>query len=256
MIDEIWGSGVVEQPARKQKRTRRVAAPELSPFAPKALEGGGTKKTLVQRVHETLLAGFDEGTFQPGERIKAAELAKRLGLSRAPVREALHVLAGQGLVELLPDKGAILRSMSLSDLIEIYEVSAPIAAIGVGAATRRIGEGDNAERVARAMERIRQAGQEAPSYAFYNPLDDYHYVLNEIAEKPYVSYLMRVLNLDYWHRFLAENIDLARHIPRYVENYRRMTDAILAGDWRASKAIMQSHVEWAISLLREREAAQ
>jgi len=246
---------VVKDNTAKPKRTRRSASPELSPFAPKELEGGGTKKTLVQRVHETLLAGFDEGIFLPGERIKAAELAKLLGLSRAPVREALHVLAGQGLVELLPDKGAILRSMTLGDLIETYEVSGPIASFAVGVATRRIGEADNAERVTRAMDRIRAAGNKPPSYAFYDPLDDYHYILNDIAEKPYVSYLMRALNLDYWHRFLAENIDLARHIPRYVDNYQRLTDAVLAGDWRASEAITKSHVEWAISLLRERESA-
>lgn len=224
----------------------------MSPFTPKELADGGTKKTLVQRVHETLLSGFDEGIFQPGERIKAAVLAKRLGLSRAPVREALHVLAGQGLVELLPDKGAILRSMTLSDLIEIYEVSAPIAAIAVGAAARRITEDDNAQRVTNAMAQIIEAGKKPPSHAFYIPLDEYHYVLNEIASKPYVSYLMRVLNLDYWHRFLAENIDLEQHIPRYLDNYRRMTDAILAGDWRAGEAIMQSHVAWAISLLDDR----
>lgn len=246
---------MAETKKTRTKPVRRSAMPDISPFAPKELEGGGTKKTLVQSVHETLLAGFDEGIFLPGERIKAAELAKRLGLSRAPVREALHVLAGQGLVELLPDKGAILRSMTLGDLIETYEVSGPIASFAVGVAARRIGEADNAERVTRAMERIRVAGSQPPSYAFYDPLDEYHYILNEIAEKPYVSYLMRALNLDYWHRFLAENIDLARHIPRYVDNYQRLTDAVLAGDWRASEAIMQSHVEWAISLLRERESA-
>jgi DNA-binding GntR family transcriptional regulator len=244
-----------QKPAQQtaaSKLTRRPMQPEMSPFATKELEGGGTKQTLVQRVHETLLQGFDEGIFLPGERIKAAQLAKRLGLSRAPVREALHVLAGQGLVELLPDKGAVLRSMSLNDLIEIYEVSAGVAAFGVATATRRIGEGDNAERVKRSMERIRDTLKQEPSYAFYDRLDDFHYILNEIAEKPYVSYLMRVLNLDYWHRFLAANIDLARHIPRYVENYQRMADAILAGDWRASEAIMYSHAEWAIGILQER----
>lgn len=246
---------VARKPAQQpsaSRRTPRAVQPEMSPFATKELEGGGTKKTLVQRVHETLLKGFDEGIFLPGERIKAAQLAKRLGLSRAPVREALHVLAGQGLVELLPDKGAVLRSMSLKDLIEIYEVSAGVAAFGVGAAARRIGESDNADRVKRSMERIRDTLKQEPSYAFYDRLDDFHYVLNEIAEKPYVSYLMRVLNLDYWHRFLAANIDLARHIPRYVENYQRMADAILAGDWRASEAIMYGHAEWAISILKER----
>lgn len=236
-------------------RPTRGATQDISPFAPKELEGGGTKKTLVQRVHETLLAGFDEGIFQPGERIKAAELAKRLGLSRAPVREALHVLAGQGLVELLPDKGAILRSMTLDDLIEIYEVSAPIAAIGVVEAARRISEGDNSSRVASAMDEIRTSATKAPSYAFYHPLDEFHFTLNEIADKPYVTYLMKVLNLDYWHRYLAKNIDLSRHIPRYVNNYQRLTDSVLAGDWRASEAIMHSHVEWAMSLLRKRDGS-
>src|SRR5688572_14705972 len=106
-----------------------------SPFAaPKQLAGGGVKTSLVQRVHKTLLENLDEGILHPGQRIKAAELAKRLGLSRAPVREALHVLAGQGFVELHPDKGAIIRALGMEDLIQIYEISGPITTVGVTAA--------------------------------------------------------------------------------------------------------------------------
>lgn len=222
----------------------------LSPFgSPKELASGGVRTTLVQNVYEVLMQGLDEGVFQPGQRIKAAELAKRLGLSRAPVREALHVLAGQGLVEMLPDKGAILRALSLRDVIEIYEIIGRVASVGVIGAARHINDGDNAARVAKAMENIYIAGQQPPSYRFYLALNDLHYVVNEIAERPHVSHLMRMLNVEYWNRYLAANIDLALHIPKYVDNYRRLTEAILAGDWRAAEATIVSHSEWSISLL-------
>ena len=179
-------------------------APPLSPFgAPKEMEGGGQKTTLVQSVYQVLMQGLDEGVFRPGQRIKAAELAKRLGLSRAPVREALHVLAGQGLVEMLPDKGAVLRALSLHDVIEIYDIMGRVASAGVIEAARRINEGDNATRVRAAMDKIHAAGREPPSYRFYLALNELHYVLNDIAERPYVTYLMRLLNVEYWNRYLA-----------------------------------------------------
>jgi DNA-binding GntR family transcriptional regulator len=221
-----------------------------SPFgAPKLMADGSTKTTLVQRVHETLMESLDEGVLRPGQRIKAAELAKRLGVSRAPVREALHILAGQGLVELLPDKGAIMRELSLADLIQIYEVTGPIAKVGVAAAARRIGEGDNRQRVEEAIARIRAARDAPPSYKFYLVLNDFHYLLNEIGQKPYVDYLLGLLNLEYWNRFLAGTIDMRLHIPGYIANYNRMADAVLAGDARAAAAVMDSHVEWSIDLL-------
>lgn len=227
-----------------------------SPFgAPKLRADGSAKTTLVQRVHQTLMEGLDEGIVRPGQRIKAAELAKRLGVSRAPVREALHILAGQGLVELLPDKGAVMRDLSLGDLIQIYEVSGPVAKVGVIAATLRIDEGDNRERVRAAAARIQAAQDAPPSYKFYLVLNDFHYLLNEIGERPYVGYLLGLLNLEYWNRFLAKTIDLKAAIPGYVGNYMRLADAVLAGDARAAAAIMDSHVDWSIRLL-ERSGRQ
>lgn len=228
-----------------------------SPFgAPKLLADGGTKTTLVQRVHQTLMESLDEGILKPGQRIKAAELAKRLGLSRAPVREALHILAGQGLVELLPDKGAVMRVLTLDDLIQIYEVTGPIAKVGVIAATRRINEGNNRQRVEAAIAKIRAAADAPPSYKFYLVLNDFHYLLNEIGEKSYVGYLLGLLNIEYWNRFLAGTIDLKSSIPGYVANYNRLADAVLAGDSRSAAAIMDSHVEWSISLLEKSKAAK
>lgn len=240
----------------KSRKRAATASPPPSLFGPpKLLADGGTRTTLVQQVHRTLMESFDEGVLKPGQRIKAAELAKRLGLSRAPVREALHILAGQGLVELLPDKGAVMRAMTIDDMIQIYEVAGPIARVGVIAATKRIAEGDNRLRVGAAIDKIRAAIDAPPSHQFYRVLNDFHDLLNEIGEKPYIGYLLGILNLDYWHRFLASTLDMKTHIPGYIANYIRLGDAVLAGDVRAASAIMDSHTEWSINLLMQTKSA-
>lgn len=248
-----------QPPGRQSKRanTDEHQQTTMSPFgAPKPLQGGGVKKSLVQSVYEVLMQGMDEGVFLPGQRIKAAELAKRLGLSRAPVREALHVLAGQGLLEMLPDKGAVLRVLSIKDLVQIFEVLGAISTLGVVAATHKINEGTNAERVRAAMEHILEASRQPPSYRFYLALNELHYVLNEIGDRPYVTLLSRILNIEYWNRYLAANIDLEHHIPKYVDNYRRLTDQILAGDAFAAAGAMRSHFEWSTLLLQSMQQSE
>jgi DNA-binding GntR family transcriptional regulator len=245
-------------------KTSRIpaAAPEREngaaiggPFGAKKLSGGGVKTSLVQRVYESIMESLDTGDLTPGSRIVASELALHLGLSRAPVREALAVLAGQGIVELLPDRGAMLRPMSLHDLADIYEISAPVAAVGLKGAALRIGEGDNAERVEAAMAAIAAAGKEiAPRFEFYLVLNEFHYLVNAIAEKPYVDLVLRAVNVEYWNRLLARAIDLERYADQYVRNYRRMADAVLAGDPVAAEAIMLFHASWCVSLLEPVEA--
>ncbi|MEO7135839.1 MAG: GntR family transcriptional regulator [Vicinamibacterales bacterium] len=211
---------------------------------------GGLKTSLVHLVYQTIMAALDAGELTPGSRIIASELATRLGLSRAPVREALAVLAGQGLVELLPDRGAMLRPMSTRDLAAIYEVSAPVAAVGLREAARRIDQGDNAKRIRRAMAAITAAGNTSPpGFEFYLVLNDFHYLVNGIADKPQVDFVLRAVNIEYWNRLLTRAIDLERHAGKYVANYQRITEALLAGDAKSAEAIMLFHADWCVSLL-------
>jgi DNA-binding GntR family transcriptional regulator len=250
------GSAVDKTSRRKPAALEREPAPSVGgPFgSPKKLSGGGVKTSLVQSVYESIMELLDSGALKPGSRIVASELATHLGLSRAPVREALAVLAGQGIVELLPDRGAMLRPMTAHDLAGIYEVSAPVAAVGLKEAALRINEGDNAERVAAAMIAIEQAAKEiAPRFGFYLVLNDFHYLVNAIAEKPYVDLVLRAVNIEYWNRLLAQAIDLDRHADQYVRNYRRMADAVLAGDAAGAEAIMLFHAAWCVSLLEPAE---
>jgi DNA-binding GntR family transcriptional regulator len=80
--------------------------------------------TSSLRVSEELREAILSGEFEPGERLRTVSLAKRFGSSRTPVREALVQLEGEGLVDIEPRRGALVRSFASADLIDLYEIRA------------------------------------------------------------------------------------------------------------------------------------
>ena len=76
------------------------------------------------RVRDLLEEAILEGELKPGERLRAEALAQRFGTSRTPIREALLQLEAQGLVEVEPNRGAVVRAFDRDDLRDLYEVRA------------------------------------------------------------------------------------------------------------------------------------
>lgn len=97
-----------------------------------------TVGTSAERVYAELHRAILCGEYAPGERLRTAALAERLGTSRTPVREALVLLDGDGLVELEPRRGAIVRTFDPEDLIDLYEVRALLEARAAQRAATRI----------------------------------------------------------------------------------------------------------------------
>jgi DNA-binding GntR family transcriptional regulator len=82
------------------------------------------------------------GTYRPGERIKEAEIAQAMGMSRSPVREAVVHLANEGLIKLNPQKGAFVRDFDIREARELYEVREAVEIQAVRLAAARAGEED------------------------------------------------------------------------------------------------------------------
>ena len=77
---------------------------------------------LTASIHEALKSAILEGRFEPAQRINQGQIAKELGVSRTPVREALQSLAREGLVDLVPRRGAFVSSFGAQELFEIYDL--------------------------------------------------------------------------------------------------------------------------------------
>jgi DNA-binding GntR family transcriptional regulator len=212
------------------------------------------KRNLVDDVLRAILQRFDDGRIKPGQRVVAAEIAADLGFSRAPVREALFFLAGRGLLEILPDRGAVMRALDRSDLIDIWEILGPTLALGAYRAARRAKEDvESASSVREGFAAIERAACGEPGHAFYETLDRFHKVVNEIGENRHLNEVLVRLNIEYWHRIVAAYVNIPQNIGKYVDNYRRLTEAIIAGDELGASAIATYHARWSIALLRAAE---
>src|SRR5829696_5464504 len=83
-----------------------------------------SKRYLHDEVADRLRALIREGELEPRARVNELELSERFGISRTPLREAIKILATEGLLELLPNKGARVASISPEETDEVIEVVA------------------------------------------------------------------------------------------------------------------------------------
>jgi DNA-binding GntR family transcriptional regulator len=108
----------------------------------------GDARPGPSRVFERLRRFILEGEYGPNERLIEEQLAERLGVSRTPVRQALTMLEAEGLVEIAPNKGAMVCSFSAEDVWELYDLRAVLE----GHAAKRAATGISGEQIGRLGE--------------------------------------------------------------------------------------------------------
>ena len=84
------------------------------------------REAAYKHLRDAILSGL----LAPGKRVSEPAIAEQLGLSRTPIREALQYLAKEGLVEMVPNKGARVRQLALKEIKEVYQVRAFLEAEG------------------------------------------------------------------------------------------------------------------------------
>ena len=111
-------------------------------------------KPLRDVVFENLRSAILEGKLKSGQRLMEVQLAEQLGVSRTPVREAIRKLELEGLVVMLPRKGAYVANISVKDLMDVLEIRASLEGLGASLAAERRTEEDikNLEEIEEEFE--------------------------------------------------------------------------------------------------------
>ncbi|MDR7484592.1 MAG: GntR family transcriptional regulator [Armatimonadota bacterium] len=109
--------------------------------------------TLSQRVRDHLLHAILSNRLPPGTHLQEEEIAAQLGISRAPVREALRLLAAEDLVTIAPRRGAIVTSLSPREFLEVYQVRESLEGLAIRLAVPRFTDADLSRRCASSTAR-------------------------------------------------------------------------------------------------------
>lgn len=213
------------------------------------------RRTLTGRPSSDLVLGsiledLMEGVLQPGQRINARQLAEKLDVSIVPVREALHLLAGEGVIELLPRKGARIRTMDREEVANWWEIYRVVSALGIRGAAENINSSeDNVGRIRTGIETVREAERKTTPRRFIMTLLDFHRIINEIYGNPLVDEVMCRLQVTFWCMIIPQYICLEDYWEIYVRNYSRIAEAIMIGDADSAESIYRYHVKWSRSVI-------
>jgi DNA-binding GntR family transcriptional regulator len=198
-------------------------------------------ETSTVRVRDELHHAILEGILKPGERLRAEALAQRFGTSRTPIREALLQLEAQGLVQLEPNRGAVVRSFNAADLKDLYEVRALLEPAAAARAATRIHENQIEELEALCLDDAPVEAQIANNEAF-------HRIIAEAASSPRLQAAMRAAS-GIPRAFRSSFWDDPHQRTESLMCHRRLIDAFEAQDAALAEAVMRMHILSAVAYL-------
>jgi DNA-binding GntR family transcriptional regulator len=159
---------------------------------------------VADRIAARLVRDIMRGQYRPGDRIREQEVADRLGVSRGPVREALHIVEQEGLIENVPWKGARVVLLTLNDVEDLFLTTAALMAVVARLACSRASDQEITEFARRVEAHAPTADPARPVQEQLNAAFGLGTFLFQIARSPRViATISRVVRLVYWqHRVL------------------------------------------------------
>jgi DNA-binding GntR family transcriptional regulator len=215
------------------------------------------RRALHEQVAQRLRQMLVENRIAPGAKLNERELSEVLQVSRTPLREAIRMLAAEGLVELLPNRGATALALSEADVIHTFEVIAGLEAISGELAAERIDDAQLAEIRALHFEMLAAyTRRDLPAYYTLNAR--IHRAINAAARNPVLTHTYNQVNARLQALRFRSNQD-GEKWKNAVAEHERMVDALTARDAQALRAVLATHLknkrDVVLEQLRAAEAA-
>ncbi|WP_149780854.1 GntR family transcriptional regulator [Roseovarius litoreus] len=199
---------------------------------------------ITNRLRQMIL----EGVMQPGEKINEKALTTQFGVSRTPLREALKVLAAEGLLELIPHRGAVITRQSEAEIAEVFHVLAALEGLA-GELTAQVASDAELAQITAMTEELRQsyAQTDRPRYFRINQA-----IHQEILAASGNDTLVKS------HELLAHRVQRARYQANLtpqrwraaVEEHEAIAKALAARDAETTSRLMRDHLLQKLTSIR------
>jgi DNA-binding GntR family transcriptional regulator len=238
-----------EQMTKGSVKTRK----DSNGARPREIRSQASHGNLTDRMIRDIVSGLYEGRYEPGQRITEAEMTATYRASRGPVREALNRLATMGIIELLPQRGARVRVLTVDEAVDTLVVVQGLVRMVARLAAERHGP-EAAHRLTALMADMKSHRESsgAPDYAKLR--DTFYGVLTDLAGNSELSRIfprVQIHLIRIQFRSILRSTDNTRHA-----DYHRIVDAIIAGKASAAEAAAKAHIGRAIQALSSHDVAQ
>ncbi|WP_165585509.1 FCD domain-containing protein [Roseococcus sp. SYP-B2431] len=198
--------------------------------------GAASLATSVEAELEALIA---RGELGPGQHINELALARRLGVSRGPVREAARALERMGLVTVILNRGAFVRELEIDEALAIYDLTALLIGYAAGRLATSITAAQALELQTFVTE-MEAAAQDGRHDAFFDLNVRFHkrqftFAGNAPVEEVYLAHTRKLLLLR------RRSFDESSNMQQSNAEHRDVMDAILSGDPETARQVAERH---------------
>jgi DNA-binding GntR family transcriptional regulator len=176
----------------------------------------------------------------PGTRLDEQTLATRFGVSRTPVREALRQLASSGLVEIRAHQGTIVKQLTLTELLEMFQVMAEMEGLSARLAARRI-EKEEIEALRASHEACQRHSKAGDKDAFFHENNELHDIILTASRNRFLIEKVQELRrrVNPYRRYVTKQPGV---MEKSVDEHASFIAAIETGDGAAAHDLMRSHL--------------
>ena len=192
-------------------------------------------------VFNTLRQAIITGEFAPGERLMEIALANRLGVSRTPVREAIRKLELEGLVVMIPRKGAEVAKITEKDLRDVLEVRSSLEELAAELATERMNE-EIKEKLEKALDDFKKAIDSEDNAAIADSDVEFHDIIFEATGNARLIQIISNLR-EQMYRYRLEYVKDTEYHTVLLNEHRELVKAMLEGKKDEARKIMKKHID-------------
>ena len=200
-------------------------------------------KPLRDVVFETLRDAIIRQVLKPGERLMEIQLADEMGVSRTPVREAIRKLELEGLVVMVPRKGAYVAGVSMKDIHEVYEVRSALEMLAVTLAAERI-----TDEELDALERqvLRESEEESKKDGSLDNIiyidSSFHDIIYQAAHNQRLVQFVNILQ-EQLQRFRAASLARPGRSKTALEEHKKIVEALSERNGELAARLAREHIE-------------
>lgn len=211
--------------------------------------------SAVETATATIQDLIKRGKFAPGQRLVVADLVKQLQVSAGPIREAIRRLTGEGLLEVRPNRSAIVRSLSQQELANVYDLREVIEGLLARQCAKNIREGENASVIRDIVKRMHVARKTGDIKHYSGLNQEFHTAIYRIAGNDrgmeLASQLVLPLYQLSYHQLMNSSM-----MNQSCREHEQIAEAILAADPINAERLMRLHIRNSGMMILESTAEQ
>ncbi len=186
-----------------------------------------------------LQAAILKGELEPGTRVVETKIAKELGVSQAPVREAIRELELMGLIESRPFQGAFVKKLSRQDIREAYQVRAHLEALAAREAVQKV-SAEQLEQMKQLVSEMKEAANSQMMTEFVELDIAFHGLIFDIAGNRLLKNVWNMVHLGQW-TFITTLIS-RRSLPELAQRHELILDSFKKRDAKEAEEMMEKHI--------------